>query len=133
MRLKDFLTEQQLDDIHDALDIAGYSLPYTYKLNNLKNQDFYDIYRFGLAIAAVRGESGDDGVMSGHRPNFEAESQWGENQIVSGFDPNLGKVVDQALKKVNKSGKKIVSTPGSDEMEDTNSSSPLKPFKGYKR
>lgn len=133
MRLKEFLTEQQLDDIHDALDIARYSLPYTYKLNNLKNQDFYDIYRFGLAIAAVRGESGDDGVMNGHRPNFEAESQWGENQVVSGFDPNLGKVVDQALKKVNKSGKKVVSTPGSDEMEDTNSSSPLKPFKGYKK
>lgn len=133
MRLKEFLTEQQLDDIHDALDIARYSLPYTYKLNNLKNQDFYEIYRFGLAIAAVRGESGDDGVMNGHRPSFEAESQWGENQVVSGFDPNLGKVVDQALKKVNKSGKKVVSTPGSDEMEDTNSSSPLKPFKGYKR
>lgn len=133
MRLKEFLTEQQLDDIHDALDIAHYSLPYTYKLNNLKNQDFYEIYRFGLAIAAVRGESGDDGVMNGHRPSFEAESQWGENQVVSGFDPNLGKVVDQALKKVNKSGKKVVSTPGSDEMEDTNSSSPLKPFKGYKR
>lgn len=133
MRLKDFLTEQQLSDVHDALDVARYSLPYTYKLDNLKNQDFYEIYRFGLAVAAVRGESGTDNVQNGFKPEFRPESNWGENQVVSGFDPKLGSVVDKALKKVNKSGKTVVSTPGSEEMHDTYKSSPLKPFKGYKK
>lgn len=133
MRLKEFLTEQQLDDIHDALDIARLALPYTYKMNQLKNNDFYPLYRFGVAIAAVRGETGDDGVMNDYRPEFHAESEWGENQVVSGFDPDLGKVVDKALRKIGKPGKKVVSTPGSEEMQDTNLSSPLKPFKGYKK
>jgi hypothetical protein len=131
MRAKEFLTEQQLRDVHDALDIANKSLPYTYKLTDLQNQDFYEIYRFGVALAAVRGESGNDDVMNNYKPSFEAESLWGENQIVSGFDPNLKNVVKDALKKVKKSGIKSVSTPGSDEMDDTNRSSPIKAFRGY--
>jgi len=132
MRLKDFLTEQQLDDVHDALDVVRMSLPNTYKLN-LMNNDFYPIYRFGVALAAVRGESVNDGVMNSYKPNFEAESMWGEHQIVRCFDPKLGNVVDKALKKINKPGKSIVSTPSSEELADTNKGSPLKPFKGYKR
>lgn len=131
MRLKEFLTEQQLKDVHDALDIARLSLPYTYKINQLKNNDFYPLYRFGVAIAAVRGEEGNDDVMNGYRPDFRAESEWGENQVVSGFDPGLGNVVDKALRKINKPGKKSLSTPGSEEMKDTNKNSLLKPFKGY--
>ena len=133
MRLKEFLTEQQLSDVHDALDVAVLSLPNTFIITDLKNQDFYQLYRFGMAIAAVRGESGSDNVMNGFKPNFEAESSWGENQIVSSFDPNIGKVIDQALKKVHKSGKKAVSTPGSQEFDDTLKQSPIKAFKGYKR
>lgn len=131
MRLKDFLTEQQLSDVHDALDVAKFSLPYTYRLDNLQNQDFYEIYRFGVAIAAVRGEDGDQ--LNPYKPDFRAESSWGEQQIVSGFDPNLGKVVDKALAKVHKKGKSIVSTPGSEEMKDTQKNSLLKPFKGYEK
>ena len=131
MRLKEFLTEQQLKDVHDALDIARLSLPYTFKMDQLKNNDFYPLYRFGVAIAAVRGEEGKDDVMNGYRPDFRAESEWGENQVVSGFDPGLVNVVDKALRKINKPGKKVVSTPGSEEMKDTNKNSLLKPFKGY--
>ena len=133
MRLKDFLTEQQLSDVHDALDIAKLSLPYTYKMDQLKNNDFYPIYRFGIAIAAVRGESGNDDVSNGYKPNFNAESLWGEHQIVSSFDPDIGNVVDKALAKIHKPGKTTVSTPGSEEMKDTNKGSVLKPFKGYKK
>jgi len=131
MRLTEFLTEQQLKDVHDALDIASLSLPYTYKITQLKNNDFYPIYRFGVAIAAVRSESGKDDVMNGFKPNFEAESKWGENQIVSSFDPDVGQVIDKALRKINKQGKTIVSSPGSEEMKDTNKGSPVKAFKGY--
>lgn len=133
MRAREFITEQSLDKVHDALEVAAKSLPYTYVLPELKNQDFYELYRFGVAIADVRGTMGNDKDIDSYKPEFRAETSWGENQIVSSFDPNIGKVIDQALKKVNKSGKKEVSTPGSDEFDDTLKSSPIKPFKGYKR
>ena len=134
MRAREFITEQRLDQVHDGLDVANKSLPNTYVIPDLKNNDFYDLYRFGVAIAAVRGEQGhNDGVMDGNEPEFRAESTWGEQQVVSSFDPNVGEVIDKALAKVGKSGKKSVSTPGSDEMDDTSTGSPLKPFKGYKK
>lgn len=134
MRAREFITEQRLDQVHDGLDVASKALPNTYVIPELKNNDFYDLYRFGVAIAAVRGEQGkNDGVMDGHEPEFRAESAWGEQQVVSSFDPNVGKVIDHALAKVGKRGKKLVSTPGSDEMDDTDTGSPLKPFKGYKK
>lgn len=134
MRAKEFLTEQELSDVHDALDVAALSLPYTYMMPELQNSNFYNIYRFGVALAAVRGEMGDkDGVQDKNRPDFRATSEWGQNLIVSSFDPNVGKVIDKALKKVDKHGKFAVSSPGSEEMKDTVKQSPVKPFKGYPR
>lgn len=134
MRAREFITEQRLDQVHDGLEVASKSLPNTYVIPELKNNDFYDLYRFGVAIAAVRGEQGQsDGVMDGYEPEFHAESPWGEQQVVSSFDPNVGQLIDKALAKVGKRGKKSVSTPTSDEMDDTGTSSLLKPFKGYKR
>jgi hypothetical protein len=132
MRAREFITEQKLSDAHDGLDVANKALPNTFVIPELKNQDFYDLYRFGVAIADVKGNMGDDNVNN-YKPNFRAESSWGENQIVSSFDPNVGKVIDQALAKVGKHGKKSVSTPTSDEMDDTMKQSPIKPFKGYKK
>jgi len=134
MRAKEFITETALSKVHDGLDVASMSLPNTYIIPELKNSDFYDLYRFGVAIAAVRGESGQDSTQNGSKPKFRAESSWGEHQVVSSeFDKELGKTIDQALKKVGKSGKKLASTPGSDEMDDTLTQSPIKGFKGYKR
>lgn len=132
MRAKEFISEQKLERVHDGLDVASKALPNTFIIPDLKNSDFYDLYRFGVAIADVRGNQIDDGVNK-FKPNFEAESAWGEHQVVSSFDPNVGNVIDQALTKVGKHGKKAVSTPGSDEMDDTEYTSPIKPFKGYKR
>ena len=134
MRAKEFITEQKLQDVHDGLDVVDKSLPNTYIIPSLQNQDFYELYRFGVAIAAVRGESGvDDGVLAGNEPEFKASSSWGEHQIVSSMDSGVGELIDKALAKIGKSGKKSVSTPGSDEMDDTTLQSPLKAFKGYKR
>jgi hypothetical protein len=132
MRAKEFMTEQKLSDVHDGLEVASKALPNTYIIPELKNQDFYDLYRFGVAIADVRGTQGNDDVNR-FKPEFRSESTWGENQVVSSFDPNVGEVIDQALKKVHKHGKKAVSTPGSDEVDDTLKQSPIKPFKGYKK
>ena len=134
MRAREFITETALSKVHDGLEVASMALPNTYVIPELKNNDFYDLYRFGVAIAAVRGESGNDNVQNGFEPKFKAESSWGEHQVVSSeFDKDIGKTIDQALKKVGKSGKKQVSTPGSDEMDDTSTQSPIKGFKGYKK
>jgi hypothetical protein len=137
MRIKEFLTEQQMDEVHDLMDVARLSLPNTYKLDQLKNNDFYPIYRFGVAIADVRGHQADDNPankgLNPYKPDFRAESSWGENQVVSGYDPNLKDVVKKALSKVGKSGITVVSTPGSDEMGDTYKGSPIKAFKGYSK
>jgi hypothetical protein len=133
MRAKEFLTEQQLSDVHDGLDVAFMSLPYTYMIPEISNSNFYDLYRFGVAMAAVRGEMGaEDQVQDKDRPKFRPESKWGKHPTVSSFDPNVGKVIDKALSKVNKHGKVSVSSPGSEEMTDTSTVSPIKAFKGYK-
>ena len=129
MRAKEFINEQKLSDVHDGLDVAARALPYTFAIPDLKNQDFYDLYRFGVAIADVRGTQIDDKVND-YKPEFRGETNWGENQIVSSFDSDIGNVIDKALQKVHKSGKKAVSSPGSEEMVDTNSVSPMKPFTG---
>jgi len=132
MRAREFITEQKLSDAHDGLDVAAKSLPNTFIIPELKNQDFYNLYRFGVAIADVRGTSGNDDVNK-FKPEFRPESSWGEQQLVSSFDPNVGNVIDKALAKVNKHGKKAVSSPGSEEVDDTMKQSPIKPFKGYKK
>ena len=131
MRAYEFITES----VTDGLSVASYALPNTYVIPELKNNDFYQLYRFGVAIADVRGTRGpDDGVQNEFKHEFKAETAWGENQVVSSeFDADIGQVIDQALKKVGKSGKKSVSTPGSDEIPSTSTKSTLKPFKGYKK
>jgi hypothetical protein len=131
MRAHEFITES----VTDGLNMAAYALPNTYVIPELKNNDFYQLYRFGVAIADVRGTSGpDDGVQNEFKHDFKAESVWGENQVVSSeFDADIGQVIDKALAKVGKRGRKSVSTPGSDEIPNTGTQSTLKPFKGYKR
>lgn len=131
MRAHEFITEA----VTDGLSVASYALPNTYVIPELKNNDFYELYRFGVAIADVRGTSGpDDGVQNEFKHAFKAETAWGENQVVSSeFDADIGQLIDKALAKVGKRGKKSVSTPGSDEIPNTGTQSTLKPFKGYKR
>ncbi len=132
MRAREFLTEQQLSDVHDGLDVAYMALPYTYVIPEISNSNFYDLYRFGVAIAAVRGEMGsEDKVQDKKRPKFRPESKWGKHPTVSSFDPNVGKVIDKALSHLDKHGKQSVSSPDSEEMKDTYKSSPVKAFKGY--
>jgi hypothetical protein len=132
MRAREFITENKLSDVHDGLDVAFMSLPYTYMIPELSNSNFYDIYRFGVAIAAVRGEGGsEDNVQDKNRPKFRPESKLGKHPTVSSFDPNVGKVIDKALSHVNKHGKQAVSSSGSEEMKDTYKGSPVKAFKGY--
>ena len=80
MRAHEFITESyDPNDNANGLELAKRPLPYTYVIPELTNQDFYEIYRFGLAVAAVRGEDGiDDGVQNKkYRQKFEAERRGG--------------------------------------------------------
>jgi hypothetical protein len=71
-------------------------------------------------------------VQSQNRPDFRASSEWGQNLIVSSYDPEIKTVLKKALGKTEHKGMTSVSSPGSEEMKDTNKGSPIKPFKGYK-
>lgn len=136
MRAKEFISESyDPNDFKDGLDLAKDPLPQTYVISHLKNQDFYQIYRFGLALASVRGESGrEDGVQNlKYQEDFNSESAWGEHEVVSSWDPDISSVLDKALRKIHLPGKQSVSTKHSEEASDIDVKSPIKPFKGYKK
>lgn len=136
MRAYEFMTEGfEPEDTMNGLQLAKRPLPHTYIITDLTNQDFYQLYRFGLAIAAVRGGQGeDDGVQNKkYQQPFEAESDWGEHQVISSFDPEIGDVIDKALNLVQLQGKKLVSTPRSQEQTSVGHTSPVRPFSGYKK
>lgn len=112
MRAKEFIVENLSGSIQD--DVAR-ALPATYVLPELKNQDAYLQYRFGVALAAARGEEErkKDGM-----PAFASSSAWGENQVIVSYDPDIGELIDKALAMMGKSEKKLISTPTSQESSD---------------
>ena len=129
MRAKEFITEQR---VALSVDIAR-ALPGTYTIPGLPNSDFYAQYRFGVAMAGARGqiERQQDSIPP---YNFEKETPWGENMIVSSYlDKNIENDIDYAMKEVGVSGKRLISTEKSEEAVDVVKSSPVKAFKGYKR
>ena len=127
MRSKEFIAEQTVERMQDDVVRA---LPTTYVIPELKNQDPYLQYRFGVAMAGAKGKKQReaDGV-----PSYSKESVWGENQIVSSIDPDIGDWIDEALRELGMKGKKLISTPKSEEAKDTGIVSPIKAFKGYKK
>lgn len=129
MRAKEFITEQ-----HGTLtnDVAR-ALPGTYTIPGLPNSDFYKQYRFGVAMAGARGQiERQQDTIPPFR--FEKETPWGENMIVSAYmDGYVEQDIDYAMKEVGVTGKKLISTPKSEEATDVIKGSPLKAFKGYKR
>ena len=127
MRAYEFITEGRTGSL--APDVAE-ALPATYVIPELPNQDPYLQYRFGVALAAAKGakqRAGDD------IPPFTKTSAWGENQIVIGYmDPDTGDYIDDALKQMGLHGKKMISTPTSEEAKDVDKTSPVQAFKGFK-
>jgi hypothetical protein len=130
MRAKEFITEQR---VALSVDIAR-ALPGTYTIPGLPNNDFYKQYRFGVALAGARGqiEREQDSIPP---YNFEKETPWGENMIVSSYlDPNIENDIDFAMKETGvEGGKVLISSMKSEEATDVVKSSPVKAFKGYKR
>ena len=120
MRSKEFireLVEAKTGSIRD--DIAN-ALPATYTIPQLRNQDPYKQYRFGVAIAQAKGQSEQ-------AEKFEPASPWGENLIVISYDPSVDKLIDDALKLVGLTpgDKKLISTKKSEETKDVGTLSPI--------
>jgi hypothetical protein len=127
MRAHEFITESTQEKLMP--DQAG-ALPATYIIPELPNQDPYLQYRFSVAIAGAKGaeKRKQDGVSSMSR-----EGPFGESEIVVSYGHDVGPYIDDALKAMGMKGKRRVSTPTSDETSDVTKTSPMKPFKGYKR
>ena len=125
MRAKEFVTEAITSKL--LPDQMG-ALPATYAIPELPNQDAYLQYRFSVAIAGAKGreQRDKDGVSSMSR-----EGPFGESEIVVSYGHDAGPYIDDALKQMGLSGKKMVSTPTSVETTDVDKVSPLKAFKGY--
>ena len=111
-------------------DVAD-ALPATYVIPKLQNQDAYNQYRFGLAVAAARGEKAR---KTEHGERFEGVSPWGENDIVVTFDPNEAETSDAALKLVglSPSDKKSLNSKESLESKDVSKFSPVAKIKKNK-
>jgi len=130
MRAKEFITEQR---VALSVDVAR-AMPGTYIIPGLPNSDFYKQYRFGVAMAGARGqiERQQDSIAP---YNFEKETPWGENMIVSSYmDADIDNDIEYAMRETGvEGGKTLISTMKSEEAVDVDKSSPVKAFKGYKR
>ena len=125
MRAREFITESGTE--HLLPDQAD-AMPATYVIPELPNQDPYLQYRFGVALAGAKGREmrEKDGVSSMTRT-----SAFGENEIVVSYGHDVGPYIDDALKQMGLSGKKMISTPTSKETSDVGKNSPVQGFKGY--
>lgn len=127
MRAREFITEQK-----DLPPEYADPMRYTYVIPGLSAADPYRNYRFGVAVARARSDAQPDDVNP-NRPEWTAETAFGEHGVMIGMNQGIEQVIDQALKMTNTpGGKKIVSSPESKEPVFVKTNSPIKPFKGYK-
>ena len=127
MRAREFIREQR-----ELPDETKDPMRYTYTLPGLSAADPYKSYRMGVALARARSEYRKDDVNP-HMPEWTAETAFGEHAVVSGFNAGIGQLIDAALAMTDTpGGKRLVSTPESDEPNFVDTQSPIKPFKGYK-
>lgn len=126
MRAREFIREQR-----ELPDETKDPMRYTYTLPGLSSSDPYKSYRMGVALARARSEYRKDDVNP-HMPEWTAETAFGEHAVIAGFNAGVGKLIDAALAMTDTpGGKKLVSTPESDEPNFVGTQSPIKPFSGY--
>ena len=93
------------------------TLPGTYVIPQLKNNDFYTQYRYGMALAAAAA-SADPNI------HFEKASAFGENMTLVTYVPEEQRIIELAAKLMGVSAK-LISTPRSEEPSDTQKNSPI--------
>ena len=130
MRAREFVVEQR-----ELPPEISEPLRYTYVLPGLSAADPYNNYRFGVAMARARSDMGLDHEQAERfMPAWETETAFGEHGVVSGFDANVDPVIDRALAMTKTpGGKKLVSSAESQEPATTDTTSPIRPFRGYPR
>lgn len=127
MRAREFIREQR-----ELPDETREPMRYTYTLPGLSAADPYKSYRMGVALARARSEYRKDNVNP-HMPEWTAETAFGEHAVIAGFNSGIEQIIDAALAMTDTpGGKKIVSTPESDEPGFVDTQSPIKGFKGYR-
>ena len=128
MRAREFIIEQK-----ELPAEISKPMRYTYTLPGLSSADPYKTYRTGVAIARARSDYRKDDVNP-HMPEWSAETAFGQNAIVVGMNDGIAQVIDTALSMANiPGGKKIISSPDSDEPDFVKTQSPVTAFKGYPR
>ena len=128
MRAHEFLTEQEkpVEEISAPMRHA-YALPGVFSSNAYQN------YRLGVAVARAASDQAEDSVNE-FRPEWSAETAFGQNAVVVGNTDQIGRVIDLALKMTNTpGGKKLIVDAESTDPASTNTQSTVKPFKGYPR
>ena len=129
MRAREFVREGAEHGITAGVAKA---LPASYNITSLPNQDNYLQYRFGVAIAGAKGRRRreEDGIA-----DYDKISQFGRNQVVVSYDPDVGDWIDDALQQMGLPTKsaELVSSVRSEEDIGVDTKSPIKPFKGYPR
>ena len=127
MRAREFIAEQA-----NLPPETKEPMKNTFVLPGLSASDPYKNYRFGVAMARARSDQATDDVNE-FRPEWSAETAFGEHAVIVGFNNNVDPVIDQALKMTKTpGGKKPVSTAASEEHGFVGTQSPLNGFKGYK-
>jgi hypothetical protein len=132
MKARDFIAEDEAPRKHGVSQETMMSLPATYVIPKLSNSDPYRLYRFGVALAHAKGKQQrqKDSVA-----DFEAETEWGEHQIVVGFDESVGEWIDDALREMGltPADKRLITSLKSKESPTVSNQSPVRAFKGYER
>ena len=126
MRAREFIAEQK-----ELPPEQANPMRYTYVVPGLSASDPYNNYRFGVAMARARSDSGTDGINAKF-PAWDSETAFGEHGVVAGMNGSIAQVIDTALTMTKTpGGKRLVSTPDSTEPTFVDTTSPVKPFKGY--
>jgi hypothetical protein len=128
MRAREFVTEQK----HLPPEQAD-PMRYAYVIPGLSASDPYKNYRFGVALARARSDQTSDDVNP-FRPEWSAETPFGEHGVVLGMNSTVNSLIDDALRMTKTpGGKQMVSTAKSEEPAFVDTTSPVKAFKGYPR
>ena len=115
MKAKEFINESAV------ADEVSHTLPATFALPGLQNQDAYLQYRFGITLASARAQQAGE-------VEVDDESEFGENMIVVAKTKEEEEQLDLALSKFGGSGpKKQLATAKSSEPPDTYTKSPTAP------
>jgi hypothetical protein len=116
MRAKEFIKENASGLLSDNVREA---MPATYVLPDLRSQDPYLQYRFGLALASARAKA--QGELA-----YNSESAFGEDMVVVARSKEEQETLAMALALFGKdNASRLVSTETSDEPKDTNKRSPI--------